>query len=325
LCAGAIGTETDGSIVSPSSVNGLVGVKPTVGLLSRSGIVPISHSQDTPGPMTRSVRDAAILLGVMAGVDAADPATAAAAQRIPSDYTEYLDAGGLRKARLGIARKYYDKGSPLDRFLSQCVDALKGSGAEIVDGADLEPFGKGGDDEFEVMLYEFKTDLNAYLADLPRSIETRTLASLIDFNSRNRDREMPYFDQETFELAEAKGPLTDEKYIKARETCLKLQRTEGIDGALAKYKVDAIVTLTGGPAWLIDHINGDYGAGGCSGPAAVAGYPHITVPAGFVRGLPVGLSFFGAAWSEPSLLKFAYAFEQATKARRKPTFAEDLT
>jgi amidase len=324
LCAAAIGTETDGSIVSPSTVNGLVGIKPTVGLLSRTGIVPISHSQDTPGPMTRSVRDAALLLGVLAGIDAADPATAAASQWIVPNYTKYLDAGGLRKARLGIARKYYDKGSTLDRFLSHCVEALKAAGAEIVDGADLDSFGKGGDEEYEVMLYEFKTDLNAYLATSPENVETRTLASLIDFNLRNRDREMPYFDQETFEAAEAKGPLTEEKYTKARATCLKLNRTEGIDGAMAKYRVDAIVTLTGGPAWLTDHINGDYGSGGCSGPAAVAGYPHITVPAGFVRGLPVGLSFFSTAWSEPSLLKFAYAFEQATNARRKPSFAEDV-
>ena len=285
LCAGAIGTETDGSIVSPSSANGIVGLKPTVGLLSRTGIVPISHSQDTAGPMTRSVRDAAILLSALAGVDAADPATAAAAGKIVPDYTRFLDAGGLRGARIGVARKYYEKDSPLDNLLTQCAAVLKGGGAEIVEGADLESFGKGGDEGFDVLLYEFKTDLNAYLASLPRMIETRTLASLIEFNDRYREREMPYFGQETFKLAEAKGPLSDEKYRKARETCLKLNRTEGIDGALAKYKVDAIVTLTGSPAWLTDHVNGDSGSGGCSGPAAIAGYPHITVPGGFVRGL----------------------------------------
>jgi amidase len=324
LCAAAIGTETDGSIVSPATANGIVGLKPTLGLVSRTGIIPIAHSQDTAGPMARSVRDAAILLAALTGVDRDDPATAAASGRSAADYTKFLDAQGLRGARIGVARKFCDQNATLSRFLTQCVEVLKGSGAEIIDGADLASHGKGGDEEFEVLLYEFKNDLNAYLATLPQTVESRTLAGLIDFNLRYRNREMPYFDQEIFEQAEAKGPLTDEKYKAARETCLRLTRAEGIDGALAKYKVGAIVTLTGGPPGLTDHINGGGDPGfGCSTPAAIAGYPHITVPAGFVRGLPVGLSFFGTAWSEPSLLRFAYAFEQASMGRRKPAFLED--
>jgi amidase len=324
LCGAAVGTETDGSIVSPSTVNGIVGLKPTLGLVSRSGVVPLSHSQDTAGPMARTVRDAAILLGVLAGTDSDDAATAAAAGKIAPDYTKFLDAGGLRGARLGIARKFYENNASIDRFLTQCVAVLRQAGAEVVEGADLPSHGKGGDDEGEVLLYEFKHDINAYLAALPANIQTRTLAALIEFNIRHREREMPYFEQELFVQSEAKGPLTDEKYKKARETCIRLSRTEGIDAALAKYKVDAIVTITGTPASPTDLINGDGAGMGCSSPAAVAGYPHITVPAGFVHGLPVGLSFFGAAWSETVLLRLAYGFEQAANARRRPTYVEDV-
>jgi amidase len=303
LCAAAIGSETDGSIVSPASVNGLVGVKPTVGLLSRDGVIPISSSQDTLGPMARTVQDAVLLLAALAPK-----------QKIS------LDTGGLKGARLGIARKFFDQNPPLDRFLSNCVDALKQAGADIVDPADLPSHGKWGEPEGEVLRYEFKAGLNAYLAKLPASSSARTLADLIAFNEKNRDREMPYFEQELFIESQARGPLTDAKYLKAREDSIRLARAEGIDAVIAKYKLDAIVSITNGPACLIDWVNGDYDTGGCSTPAAVAGYPHVTVPAGFFRGLPVGLSFFGPAWSEAKLLRMAYAYEQSTKARRKPEF-----
>lgn len=320
LCGAAIGSETDGSIVSPASINGLVGVKPTLGLISRAGIIPIAHSQDTAGPMTRSVRDAAMLLSVLTGVDPDDGATSQSAGKSAPDYTKFLDAAGLRGARLGVARKFFDKNAPMDAFLNQCVDILKRSGAEIVDPADLPSHNKWNDAENEVLQFEFKADLNKYLSKLPSSRTPRTLAGLIDFNEKNRTREMPYFDQEIFKQAEAKGPLTEKKYLDARAECLRLTRTEGIDAVVDKYKLDAIVTLTSGPAWLTDWVNGDTDTDGCSSPAAIAGYPHITVPAGFFRGLPLGLSFFGKAWTEPVLFRLAYAFEVATKARRKPQF-----
>lgn len=323
LCAVAIGTETDGSVVSPASINGIVGIKPTVGLVSRSGIIPISHSQDTAGPMARTVRDAAILLGVMAGADSADPATTHA--QVRSDYTKFLDPGGLRSARLGIARKFVANNSDLNHFLDNCVDVLRKNGAEVVDPADLPSHGKWGDPEFEVLLYEFKTDLNAYLAKLPSDARVHSLANLIEFNETNHTRELALFGQETFVQAEAKGPLTEAKYQEARKTCLRLSRQEGIDAILAEHKLDAIVALTSGPACLTDPINGDQDTGGCSTPAAVAGYPHITVPAGLFRGLPIGLSFFGAAWTEPVLIRLAYAFEQAIHGRQKPSFLETLS
>lgn len=321
LCAAAIGTETDGSVVSPASINGIVGVKPTVGLVSRAGIIPISHSQDTAGPMARTVRDAAILLGAIAGVDPNDPATAASAGKSQPDYTKFLDPAGLRGTRLGIARKFFEKNAPLDRLLTGLVDVLRRSGAEIVDPADLPHHGEWNDPELEVLLYEFKTDLNAYLSRLPARFP-QSLASVIAFNQKNRDREMPWFEQEIFEQSAVRGPLTEPKYIKARRQCLLLTQTEGIDALMDKHKLDAIVTLTGGPAWLIDFVNGDTDTGSCSSPPAIAGYPHITVPAGFFRGLPVGLSFFGRAWSEPTLFRLAYSFESATQARRKPAFRE---
>jgi amidase len=319
LCAAAVGSETDGSVVSPSSVNGLVGVKPTVGLISRTGVIPISASQDTLGPMARSVRDAALLLGALAGVDPADEATSAAQGKLHPDYTSFLDAAGLKGARLGVARKFFDGNPPMDRFLSGCVDSLKRSGAEIIDPADLPSHGKSEGQEGEVLRYEFKAGLNAYLLRLPAR-PARDLEDLIEFNEKNRAREMPYFEQELFIESEAKGPLSEAKYLKAREDSIRLSRIEGIDAVIGKYKLDAIVTLTNGPAWLIDFVNGDYDTGGCSSPPAIAGYPHVTVPAGLYRGLPVGLSFFGPAWSEPTLLRLAYAYEQLTKARPKPRF-----
>jgi amidase len=309
LCAAAIGSETDGSVTSPSSINGIAGIKPTVGLVSRSGIIPISASQDTAGPMARTVRDLAILLSVMADAEKAAP-----------DYSRFLDPNGLRGARLGIARKFFESNAPLDAFLNGCVDALKKAGAEVIDPADLTTHGQMDAPELEVMLYEFKDGINRYLTRLPSASPARTLQDLIAYNEKNRAREMPFFAQELFIQAEAKGPLTDAAYLKARADCVRLSRQDGIDALLAKHKLDAIVTLTSGPAWFTDHVNGDRDTGGCTTPAAVAGYPHITVPAGFYSGLPIGLSFFGAAWSEPTLIKLAYAWEQQMKARRKPTF-----
>jgi amidase len=320
LCAGAVGSETDGSITSPSAINGLVGIKPTVGLLSRSGIIPISASQDTAGPMARTVRSVAILLSAMAGVDPKDPATSASKGKAYPDYTRFLDPGGLRGVRLGIARKFFENNAIMNRFLSTCVDALKKAGAEVIDPADLATHGQIDAPENEVLLYEFKDGLNRYLARLPEGSPVRSLKDLIAFNERNRAREMPFFEQELLIQSEAKGPLSDAKYLKARDECIRTSRKEGIDALVAKHRLDAIVSLTSGPAWMIDTINGDHDTGGCTTPAAVAGYPHITVPAGFYRGLPMGLSFFGPAWSEPVLLKLAYAWEQLTKARRKPEF-----
>jgi amidase len=320
LCAGAIGSETDGSVTSPSSINGLAGIKPTVGLVSRTGIIPISASQDTAGPMARTVRDVAILLSAMTGVDPQDSATAASQGKAASDYTRFLDANGLRGARLGIARKFFENNAPMDAFLNGCIDALKKAGAEVIDPADLATYGQMDAPEGEVLRYEFKDGLNRYLTRLPAASPARTLKDLIAFNEKNRDREMPFFAQELFIQAEAKGPLTEPAYLKARADCVRLSRQDGIDALLAKHKLDAIVTLTSGPACLIDHIAGDTDTGGCTTPAAVAGYPHITVPAGFYRGLPIGLSFFSTAWSEPTLFKLAYAWEQQMNARRKPEF-----
>ena len=318
LCAIAVGTETDGSIVSPASINGIVGLKPTVGLVSRRGIVPISHSQDTAGPLARSVRDAAVMLSIMAGLDNADAASVAVGDRFQSDYARYVDPKGLNGARLGIARRFFADSAPLNGFLDTCIATLKAAGAVIVDPADLPMHGSTGAAEQEVMLYEFKTDLNAYLKRLPPTFPVRSLSALIRFNEAHRDTEMPLFDQELLRQAEAKGPLTEKAYKDARAACLKATRSNGIDTVLAQHKLDAIVTLTSGPAWLIDTVNGDADSGGCSSPAAIAGYPHITVPAGLFRGLPIGLSFFGAAFSEPTLIKLGSGFEAAAPGRTPP-------
>ncbi len=320
LCAVAVGTETDGSIVSPASVNGIVGLKPTVGLVSRSGVVPISHSQDTAGPLARTVRDAAVLLGAMAGKDPADPASAAVGERFESDYVRFLDPDGLRGARLGIARRFFAENAPLNGFLDHCVEALKRAGAIVVDPADLPMHGAAAAAEQEVLLYEFKADLNAYLARLPGDFPVRSLADLIRFNDAHAAKEMPLFDQELLRQAQAKGGLDEAAYQDARATCLTATRSGGIDAVLCEHGLDAIVSLTSGPAWLIDSVNGDSDTGGCSTPAAVAGYPHITVPAGLHRGLPVGLSFFGTAFSEGKLIKLASGFEYATKGRAAPQF-----
>jgi len=325
LCALAVGTETDGSIVSPASINGIVGIKPTVGLVSRRGIAPISHSQDTAGPLARSVRDAAIMLTVLCSLDKQDPASAAAADHIGKDYAAYLDPNGLKGARLGIARKFFADSAPLNGYLNRCVEILKGAGAIIVDPADLPLHGGWSAAELDVLLYEFKTDLNAWLSRLPPTAPVRSLAALIRYNDAHKDREMPIFDQELLHQAETKGPLTDKAYLEARATCLKTTRAQGIDAVLAEHKLDAMVTLTSGPAWLIDPINGDSDSGGCSSPAAIAGYPHITVPSGLHRGLPLGLSFFAGAFSEPKLIKLASGFENAAHGRTAPRFLPSVS
>jgi len=320
LCAAAIGTETDGSVVCPSSANSLVGIKPTVGLVSRAGIIPISHSQDTAGPMARSVRDAALILGALAGVDPRDEATNASRGQSVTDYTQFLDKDGLRGMRLGVARKYFGFNEHVDKLLNDLLAEMKKLGAVLVDPADIPTQGKFDDSEFEVLLYEFKTDLNTYLAGLGPQAPVRSLKDVIEFNEKNRDREMPYFGQDIMTKAEAKGPLTSKPYLQALRKNHLLTRTQGIDFVMKKNQLDALVAPTGGPAWPTDWINGDHFTGGYSSASAVAGYPHVTVPAGYVFGLPVGISFFGGAFSEPKLIKIAYAFEQATKARRTPKF-----
>ncbi|MDB6083016.1 MAG: amidase [Gammaproteobacteria bacterium] len=321
LCALAVGTETDGSIVSPASINGIVGLKPTVGLISRGGIIPISHSQDTAGPLTRSVRDAAVLLGILAGRDDADAASVAVGDRFQPDYVRFLDPQGLRGARLGIARRFFADNAPLDAFLDRCVGLLRDSGAVIVDPADMPMHGAAAAAEQEVLLYEFKSDLNVYLARLPQGSPVRSLEELIRFNEGHASAELAYFDQELLRQAQAKGSLEEAAYRDARATCLNVTRTGGIDAVLAENRLDAMVTLTSGTTWLIDPVNGDSDPGGCSSPAAIAGYPHVTVPAGLHRGLPVGLSFFAGAFSEPLLLRVASGFEHVARGRTPPRFA----
>src|SRR6266852_4768942 len=320
FCAAAIGTETDGSIVCPSSANGLVGIKPTVGLVSRSGIVPISHSQDGAGPMCRTVRDAATVLGALTGVDAEDSATAESQGKSFTDYTQFLKADGLRGARIGVVRKTFGFMDAVDKVMESALEAMKKEGALLVDPVEIETAGKWSETESTVFMYELKADLNAYLARPGFNPPVKTLKDIIEFNEKNREKEMPYFGQDFFLKAEAKGPLSDKEYIEALEKNHQLARKEGIDATIDKHNLDALVGPTGGPAWLTDLIDGDHFGGGSSGAAAVAGYPNVTVPAGFVFGMPVGISFFGRAWSEPVLIRLAYAFEQATKVRKAPKF-----
>ncbi|HUE02952.1 MAG TPA: amidase [Bryobacteraceae bacterium] len=305
LCALAIGTETDGSIVCPSSTNGVVGIKPTLGLIPATGIIPIAHSQDTAGPMARTVADAAIFLGALTGLD----------------YTTSLDANGLRGARIGVARdKFFGFSEEGDRVIDAAIAEMKRAGAEIVDPADIPTAGKFDDSESIVLSYEFKNDLNLYLGALGPQAPVHSLADVIAFNDSHRDQEMLYFGQDLMIKAQGRGPLTSQEYRDALKKDHQLARTEGIDAVMAKYRLDALVAPTAGPAWCTDLINGDHAPGGSSTPAAVAGYPNINVPAGFAFGLPVGISFFGAANSEALLIKLAYAFEQATRHRRPPKF-----
>jgi amidase len=320
LCAVAVGTETDGSVVCPSSANSLVGIKPTLGLVSRAGIIPIAHSQDTAGPMARTVTDAALLLGVLSGIDPRDAVTSESRGKTGMDYTKFLDRNGMQGARIGVARKFFGFSDAVDKLMEESIALMKRLGAVIVDPADIPTTGKFDASEFEVLLFEFKADLNTYLSGLGPRAPVHSLKEIIEFNDRNAAREMPYFGQDIMIKAEAKGPLTSKDYLKALKDNHRLSRTEGIDAVMNKNKLDAIVAPTGGPPWPTDLLNGDHFTGGFSTPAAVAGYPHITVPAGYLHGLPVGISFFGRAYSESLLIKLAYAYEQATHFRRPPQF-----
>jgi amidase len=328
-----IGTETDGSVVCPSSHHSLVGIKPTLGLISRSGIIPIAHSQDTAGPMCRCVADAAALLTALLGIDPADKATMSVIDVIPpgkddttlqEDYTKYLDPNGLKGMRIGVARKFFGFNDQVDKLMNDAIETMKQQGAIIVDPADIPHTGEYDNTELDVLLYELKADLNAYLAGLGPNAPVKTLKDIIAFNEDNKDKELKYFGQDLFIKAEAKGPLTTKEYLDALEKNHRLSQAEGIDSIMNKEKLDAIIAPTGGPAWPTDLINGDHFTGGYSTPSAVAGYPHITLPAGYVFGLPVGVSIFGRAWAEGRLIKIAYGYEQATKHRRSPQFLETV-
>ena len=324
LAAATIGTETNGSVVCPSTANGIVGIKPTVGLISRSRIIPISHTQDTAGPMARTVRDAAILLGALAGPDPEDGATAAAAGKAHADYTQFLDPGGLEGARIGVARNVFGFHEKVDQLLEDAVQALKDGGAVVIDPTETPAYGDFEGSTFEVLLYEFKAGLDAYLEALGPEAPVKSLAEVIAFNEANAGRSMPYFGQEILLQAQEKGPLTEGAYLEALAKARRISREEGLDKLVDEHELDAIVAPTGGPAWKTDLVNGDNFGGSSSTPAAVSGYPNITVPAGFVHGLPVGMSIFGKAWTEPKLLRIAYAFEQATKHRKAPKFLPSL-
>ncbi len=314
----AVGTETDGSIVSPASICGLVGIKPTLGLLSRSGIIPIAHSQDTAGPMTRSVADAALLLAAMAGVDADDAATRDSAGK-PVDYAAALVRGGLKGKRLGVARDFFGTNDALDAEIEKALQVLKARGAVLVDVV-VPNTDKYGDSETQVLLYEFKPGLAAWLAAYAPHAPIKDMAGLVAFNERHRAQEMPHFAQEHLVKSQATAGLDRKPYREALANNHRYARKEGIDQVMKEHKLDALVAPTGGPAWLTDYINGDHYGGSFSSPAAVAGYPHITVPAGFVRGLPVGLSFVAGPYSEAALIGMAYDFEQATRHRKAPTY-----
>jgi amidase len=322
FCAAAIGSETNGSIVSPAATCSLVGIKPTVGLVSRSTIIPISKTQDTAGPMARTVTDAAILLGAISGADPRDAATTVPGAKRVANYTAGLDAGALRGLRIGVPREqYFGYNTSADSVTQQAIDLMREKGAVIVDPVAIGKMGDVGDAELEILLYEFKAGLNDYLGALGSGSHPRTLADLIEYNKTHKSAEMPYFGQELFEQAEKRGRLTDAKYTKALAKSKLNTRAKGIDAIMDAHKLDALVAPTNGPAWLIDLVNGDADSGGSSSPAAEAGYPSITVPAGYAFGLPVGISFFGRAWSEPKLIRIAYAYEQAANARRAPTYA----
>ncbi len=314
-----VGTETDGSIVSPSNACGLVGMKPTLGLVSRSGIIPIAHSQDTAGPMTRTVSDCAILLAAMAGQDPQDPATMSSPATVP-DYLGALTVDGLKGMRIGVVRRSFGRNDLRDALIEKALLALQAQGAVLVDPVEVPNIGKYGDSELLVLLYEFKAGLAAYLAAYAPHAQVKNMADVIAYNLKNRDAEMPFFAQEHLLRSEAKGGLDSQEYLDALANCRRYSREEGLDQVIKQHQLDALVAPSGGPAWLIDFINGDNSGGGFSSPAAVAGYPHITVPAGYVHGLPVGLSFVGPAYSDAKLLRMAYAFEQATLHRRAPTF-----
>ncbi len=324
FCAAAIGTETDGSIICPAQTNGIVGIKPTVGLISRSGIIPISHSQDTAGPMARTVADAAVLLGALSGLDKRDPATQSHKKRKLKDYTPFLDKNGLQGARIGVARNLAGTDPRILQIFESSLETMKELGAEIVDPTDIPNSDKFKKAELKVLLFEYKAGLNAYFAELDGNDHPKTVEELIQFNEANNSLVMPYFGQERVIGAQKKGSLKSKKYRKARAKSLRLTGKEGIDAVMTKYKLDALVVPSGGPAWMIDLVNGDANNWDMKSYSmtAVAGYPNITVPAGYIFGLPVGLSFIASAWQEPTLIRLAYAFEQATNVRRPPQFLE---
>ena len=329
LCLAAVGTETDGSIICPAQTNGIVGIKPTVGLVSRTGVVPISHSQDTAGPMARTVADVAILLGAMTGIDESDAATLSGEEYVYDDYTQFLDPEGLKGARIGVARSLFGTDERVIKIIESGLEIMKSLGAELIE-VEMASSDKFGKTELEVLLFEFKTDLNAYLTNRGRMVKVHSLADVIKFNEENLGRVLPYFGHERMQDAQIKGPLTQKKYLNALEKNHRLSRDEGIDAVMKEHNLDAIVCPSGGPAWMIDLVNGDgvrnWDMDSTTYPA-VAGYPHITVPAGYIFGLPVGISFFAGAWQEPTLIRLAYAFEQATQVRVPPQFlaTADLT
>jgi amidase len=319
----SLGTETDGSIICPAGVNGVVGIKPTVGLTSRAGVIPISVTQDTVGPFGRSVADAAAVLGALVGVDQRDPATQASTRRAQTDYVKYLELNGLRGARIGIPREGYFGYSPkADAVVNQAIDALRHGGAVIIDPVKIPNFDRAAlsADELTVLLYEFKAGVNAYLSSVAPGALVRTLDDVIEFNKRNPLENLPYFGQELLVRAQAKGDLTEAEYLEALEKCRRLAGKEGIDAVMDEQQLDALVAPTTTPAWPVDLVNGDQFRGSSAKSAALVGYPLVSVPAGAAMGLPVGITFMGRAWSEPTLLKLAYAYEQATKARRPPQY-----
>jgi amidase len=319
-----LGTETDGSIISPASVCGIVGIKPTLGLWSRSGIIPLAHSQDTAGPMARSVADAAALLGPLTGNDPRDLATGKNQGKNQRDYTRHLRPGGLKGARIGVPRNLAGFHHAVDLALDAAVAALTSAGAVVIDELKLPTAGQFDDAELEVLLYEFKTDLAAYFATRGASSPARSLDDVIEFNRRERSRELPWFEQELFERAATKGPLSDAAYVAARELCLRLTRREGLDPLLDKHQLDALICPSNAPAWVTDLVSGDHFIGGNTSFAAVAGYPSLTVPMGFTHSLPLGLSFIGRPWSEGRLIELGYAFERLTRAWRAPGFLPTL-
>ncbi|MBV8667431.1 MAG: amidase [Burkholderiaceae bacterium] len=324
LAAVAVGTETDGSIVSPASICGLVGIKPTLGVVSRNGIIPIAHSQDTAGPMARTVTDAALLLNALAGIDTRDAITAESAGKVP-DYTKFLDANGLKGARIGVARNFFGGNDEVDAVIEQALRVLKAQGAVLVDPLEIPNIAKYQDSEQEVLLYEFKADLQAYLAEFAPGAPIKTMADLVAFNEKHRDKELQYFGQELLVRAAAKGGLDSKDYLDSLANNRRYARAEGIDQVMQEHNLDALVAPTGSPAWLTDFINGDHSGASFSSPAAVAGYPHITVPAGAVHGLPVGLSFVASAYAEPTLIRLAYAYEQASNLRQAPRYPQTVS
>lgn len=322
LCTVAIGTETDGSIVCPSSTNGIVGIKPTVGLVSRAGIIPISHTQDTAGPMARTVADATAVLEALVGVDERDEATRKSEGNYHTDYAQFLDPKGLKGMRIGVARNFFGKQEKVDQLMEEAIKMMRQAGAEIIENANIETLQEIFAPEYEVLYYEFKADMAAYLATRGETVNIHSLADIIEFNKANRAQTMPYFEQESMEKANAKGDLTEGAYLTARAEAFRLAATDGIDATLQKHNLDAIVAPSNSPAWTTDWINGDHYSISSSTPAAVAGYPNITVPAGYIFGLPVGISFFSTAFQEPTLIKIAYAFEQLTEVRQAPQYHE---